>query len=67
MSFYEIPVETPIQAKIDVTTFQRVLVAGFLTGGCDSIDPNTETARLLRSQLRSKSGPAGHRRRRAAC
>jgi hypothetical protein len=55
LSFYEIPVETPIQAKIDVTAFQRVLVAGFVTGGSKSIDPNTETARLLRSQLRTKS------------
>lgn len=53
-SFYEIAVETPIQAKIDVTAFQRVLVAGFLTGGARAIDANTETARLLRSQLRSK-------------
>ena len=55
MSFYEIPVETPIQAKLDVSTFQRVLIAGFITGGSRAIDPNTETARLLRSQLRSKS------------
>jgi hypothetical protein len=55
VKFYEIAVETPIQAKIDVTGFQRVLVAGFLGGGSDKIDPNTETARLLRSQLRSKS------------
>lgn len=52
--FYEIPVETPIQAKIDVTAFQRVLVAGFIGGGSGTIDANTETARLLRSQLRSK-------------
>ena len=55
LSFYEIAVETPIQAKLDVTPFQRVLVAGFLGGGSKSIDPNTETARLLRSQLRTKS------------
>ena len=55
MNFYEIPVETPIQAKLDVSMFQRVLVVGFLTGGSKAIDPNTETARLLRSQLRSKS------------
>ena len=53
-SFYEIPVETPVQAKIDVTTFQRVLVAGFVGAGSAAIDANTETARLLRSQLRSK-------------
>jgi hypothetical protein len=55
LSFYEIPVEIPIQAKIDVSSFQRVLVAGFLAGGSKAIDPNTETARLLRSQLRTKS------------
>jgi hypothetical protein len=52
--FYEIPVETPIQAKIDVSSFQRVLVAGFLNGGSQAIDATTETARLLRSQLRTK-------------
>jgi hypothetical protein len=55
LNFYEIAVETPIQAKIDVSAFQRVLVAGFLAGGSRGIDPNTETARLLRSQLRTKS------------
>jgi len=53
-SFYEISVETPIQAKIDVGAFQRILVAGFLSGGSQSIDANTETARLLRSQLRNR-------------
>jgi hypothetical protein len=54
LKFYEIPVEIPIQSKIDVSAFQRVLIAGFVTGGTKSIDPNTETARLLRSQLRTK-------------
>jgi hypothetical protein len=52
--FYEIPVETPIQAKIDISGFQRVLVAGFLSGGSQAIDANSETARLLRSQLRTR-------------
>ena len=55
LSFYEIGVETPIQAKLDVTSFQRVLVAGFLAGGSKGVDANTETTRLLRSQLRTKS------------
>jgi hypothetical protein len=55
LSFHEIAVETPIQAKLDVTPFKRILVAGFVTGGSNAIDPNSETARLLRSQLRSKS------------
>jgi hypothetical protein len=53
--FYEIPIETPIQAKLDVTAFQRVLVAGFVAGGTDDVDTNQETVRLLRSQLRTKS------------
>jgi len=55
LSFYEIAVETPIRAKLDVSPFHQVLVAGFVTGGSKSIDPNAETARLLRSQLRGKS------------
>jgi len=54
-SIYEVPVETPIPAKLDVSPFQRVLVAGFVAGGADDIDTNQETVRLLRSQLRSKS------------
>ena len=54
-SFYEIPIETPIQPKMDVTPFSRVLVAGFIGGGSDDVDANLETVRLLRSQLRSKS------------
>ena len=54
-SYYEIPVETPIRAKLDVGAFQRVLVAGFLAGGTDEVDGNLETTRLLRSQLRTKS------------
>jgi hypothetical protein len=52
---FEIPIETPIRAKLDVSAFQRVLVAGFVAGGSDELDTNQETVRLLRSQLRSKS------------
>ena len=54
-NFYEIPIETPIQPKMDVTPFTRILVAGFISGGSDDVDGNMETVRLLRSQLRSKS------------
>lgn len=54
-SSYEIPIETPIQPKLDVTPFQRVLIAGFVAGGTEDVDTNQETVRLLRSQLRSKS------------
>jgi hypothetical protein len=54
-NFVEVPIETPIQPKMDVTPFQRVLIAGFLAGGSEDVDANLETVRLLRSQLRSKS------------
>jgi len=54
-NFYEVPIETPIQPKMDVTPFQRVLIAGFLAGGSEDVDANLETVRLLRSQLRSTS------------
>ena len=54
LAFYEVPIEVPIQSKIDVSSFDRILVAGFLSGGSDAIDSNTETARLLRSQLRNR-------------
>jgi hypothetical protein len=52
---FEIPIETPIQPKLDVSPFQRVLVAGFVAGGTEDLDTNQETVRLLRSQLRNKS------------
>ena len=53
--YYEIPIETPIRPKLDVSPFQRVLVAGFISGGTEDVDANQETVRLLRSQLRTKS------------
>jgi hypothetical protein len=55
-SMFEIPIETPIQPKLDIAAFQRVLIAGFVASGNDEVDVNQETVRLLRSQLRSKSG-----------
>jgi hypothetical protein len=54
-NFFEVPIETPISPKMDVSAFRRVLVAGFISGGTDDVDGNLETVRLLRSQLRSKS------------
>ncbi|MBE3134958.1 MAG: hypothetical protein IMZ55_15940 [Acidobacteria bacterium] len=54
-NYFEIPIETPIQPKLDVSAFQRVLVTGFIAGGTDEVDTNLETVRLLRSQLRTKS------------
>jgi hypothetical protein len=54
-SYFEIPIETPIRPKMDVSPFQQVLVAGFIAGGSEDVDANLETVRLLRSQLRTKS------------
>lgn len=54
-TYYEVPIETPLQPKLDVGRFQRILVAGFVSGGDEDVDTNLETARLLRSQLRSES------------
>jgi len=53
-SYFEIPIETPVQPKLDTTPFQRVFVAGFVAGGNEEVDGNLETVRLLRSQLRQK-------------
>ena len=54
---YHIPIETPIRSKLDVAPFQRVLIAGFLTGGTDELDTNLETIRLL-STIQVDAGPS---------
>ncbi len=54
-SYYEIPLETPIRPKLDVSAFDRILVAGFIAGGTEDVDGNLEPTRLLRSQLRNNS------------
>jgi hypothetical protein len=52
----EIPVETPLQSKLDVSAFLRVMIAGFVTEpGPQEVDISAETARLLQNQLRSGS------------
>jgi hypothetical protein len=56
LTFVEVPVETPIKPKIDSSPFARVYVAGFISGGSEDVDTNLETVRLLRSQLKNKSG-----------
>jgi len=55
-SFVEVPVETPLQSKIDVGRFRRVLVAGFVTDLAEGeMDLGSETTRLLQNQLRSNT------------
>jgi hypothetical protein len=55
-SVLEVPVETPLQSKLDVTAFRRILIAGFVTDLEDSdVDLSAETSRLLQNQLRSNT------------
>jgi hypothetical protein len=55
-SFVEVPVETPLQSKIDVKAFRRILIAGFATEPGDAqVDVVPETVRLLQNQLRSNT------------
>jgi hypothetical protein len=55
-TFVEVPVETPLQSKIDVGSFRRVLVAGFVTDLAEAdVDLAPETVRLLQNQLRSNT------------
>ena len=53
-SYTEIPIETPISPKLDVSPFQRIFIAGFIAVANEDVDANMETVRLLRSQLRNK-------------
>lgn len=56
VSFIEVPIETPVQSKLDVSPFRRVLVAGFVTEpGEQEVEISSETSRLLQNQLRANS------------
>src|SRR4030065_2918958 len=55
-SMLEVPVDTPLQSKLDVSGFRRILIAGFVTDLEDSdVDLPAETSRLLQQQLRSNT------------
>jgi hypothetical protein len=52
-TYIEVPIETPLQSKIDVTRFRRALVAGFVVEpGEVDLDLQSETVRLLENQLK---------------
>lgn len=52
----EVPVETPLQSKLDVSKFRRILIAGFVTDlTASDVDLSSETSRLLQNQLRSNT------------
>jgi hypothetical protein len=54
-SYYEVPIEVPISAKLDVSQYNRILVAGFTTQTNENLDLDAETVRLLKNQLRMRS------------
>jgi hypothetical protein len=56
-SFYEVPIETPLQSKLDVSSFRRIMIVGFVTDASSDaeIDLSAETVRLLQNQLRSST------------
>ena len=55
-SMLEVPVDTPLQSKLDVSGFRRILIAGFVTDLEDSdVDLSAETSRLVQNQLRSNT------------
>jgi hypothetical protein len=54
-SVVEIPISTPIQSKLEVTRFRRLLVAGFVVDAQDDIDLEAETVRLLQNHLRANA------------
>jgi hypothetical protein len=55
-SMIEVPVETPLQSKLDVSGFRRILIAGFVTDlDTTDVDLSAETSRLLQNQLRSNT------------
>ncbi len=54
-STFEVPIEVPVDAKLDVSKFNRVLVATFATQTTEDLDLDAETTRLLRNQLRQTS------------
>ena len=55
-SVLEVPVETPLQSKLDVSNFRRILIAGFVTDlETQEVDLSAETSRLLQNQLRSNT------------
>jgi hypothetical protein len=56
-SYIEVPVETPLQSKIDVASFRRVLIGGFVVEPSTEteVELQSETVRLLQNQLRAQT------------
>ena len=54
-NFFEVPIETPLSPKMDVTAFRRVLVAGFISGGTDDVDATLETIAICQARFMHES------------
>jgi hypothetical protein len=55
-NYIEVPIETPLQSKIDVARFRRALVAGFaVDASAVDVDIQSETVRLLENQLKGRT------------
>jgi len=52
---YEVVIQAPVSAKLDISKYQRIYVAGFVASPNDDLDASMETVRLLRNQLRNKN------------
>ena len=55
VSYYRVAIAVREEAKLDVSDFNRVLVASFVTRTNQAVDLDTETMRLLRNQLRHET------------
>lgn len=53
--YVEVPIEIPIDAKLDLSEYGRVLVGSFVAQTNENLDLDSETSRLLRNQLRLNS------------
>lgn len=53
--YIEVPIEIPIDPKLDLGDYNRVLVGSFVTQCNEDLDLDAETSRLLRNQLRLNS------------
>ena len=62
-TYSKFPIETPIQPKLDVSPFQRVLVAGFVAGGNDDVDTNHGNGAAAAEPAPDQVGAEGDRRR----
>ena len=53
--YVEVTIEIPIDAKLDLSEYGRVLVGSFVSQTNENLDLDSETWRLLRNQLRLNS------------